>query len=166
MLFSIKVSFYDHWLEEIGGDNLYVSPNIQTFICNYASEMATSYLLILLQVITRLLIHEPCHFWKVAFDWLLTKQAVDLSTHLPGNKSEPTNQVRQSRYFVPYISLFSAFHSFSIKNWKSFTFRVRNSSCKHNGIIFVNYRNPFNFVSDFFFIFCMVELRKKFVRSL
>ena len=57
------------------------------------------------------------------------------------------------RYFVAYISLFEAFYSFNIKNWKSFTFYASNSSsCKHNGAIFYKHRNPFNFVSNIFFI--------------
>ena len=42
-----------------------------------------------------------------------------------------------------------------VYNWKSFTFYVSNSSsCKHNGAIFYQHRNPFSFVSDIFiFIF-------------
>ena len=59
---------------------------------------------------------------------------------------------------VNCIPLFEAFHSFKSKNREFFSFYASNSSCKHNGAISYKHMNPFNFVSDIFFLFIFISL--------
>ena len=61
------------------------------------------------------------------------------------------------RHFVPYLS-FRRVYSFIIENWKSLHFFGSiSSSYKCNGAIFYRHRNPFNFISNIFFIALLVD---------
>lgn len=72
-------------------------------------------------------------------------------------------------YFAFYnISLFKAFHSFNLENWKCFHYTIISSSCEHNGVISYQHNNSLiSLLYILFSLLCMwVELRRKFVRPL
>ena len=68
-------------------------------------------------------------------------------------------QTFSSRHFVSKFSLFETFDSFNMRNWKFC------KNCKCNCVIFINTEYFSYFVSYFFFILCMVELRRKLLHS-
>ena len=74
-----------------------------------------------------------------------------------------------NRYLAFYnISLFKAFHSFNMENWKCLHYTIISSSCKHNGVISYQHNNSLiSLLYILFSLLCMwVELQRKFVRPL